>query len=270
MNQLPQSKYTTAEVRTSFAVFCTSIEVGITFEVSKYYDRSRSVLQSKYVNTAIAVGPADVVRFVARTGSNRMEELEAPRNCPHAHTAYEVQDTPFFKRSFAAEVAVCQDCRQTLWTEHTRAQFSEWVKRLKREHREVFQVQFYLTKAAQLGLEVFLIPYPGVPKSTLIRALTTVYLSSLVRLPSFAAMAREMIEHGSYRALAFGPRRKTSLQISPMAMLELQSRSDALKLSPHKIVEDAILKLLALSQESDRQLWDHELKPQLDLILRST
>ena len=192
--------------------------------------------------------------------------------CPHAHTTSQTLKTPFFNKTFEAEASVCLDCGQTLWTTATQSHFQTWVADLKNQRRNSFQVQFYLPKGAHSGLEALLTRFPSVPKSALMRAVTSLYLSVRARRPEFDQISRELVELGSYRLVSSGPRRKTSLQFSPMALLELQAWTSRLNRPAYKIVEEAIYKILALSVEPSpklHELWEDDLKPQLELILRS-
>lgn len=201
-----------------------------------------------------------------------MEIQKGTSDCPHAHMERRPITAGFFKRTFAGEADVCPDCGLTLWTDATQQRFRDWIVQLKHERRDTFQVQFYIPRQAREGLDEFLARFPGVPRSVLMRALTTVFLSAHTRIADFQNQSRQLIERSSYRLVAEGPRRKTSVQFSPMALLEVQTWAGILKLPPHKIVEDAIFKCLALSNEPDprlRGLWERDILPQLEFVLRA-
>lgn len=192
--------------------------------------------------------------------------------CTHAQSERRQIRADFFKRTFEGEADVCLSCGYTAWTAETQTQFHRWVVALKQERRDTFQIQFYLPHQPREGLLEFLTRFPGVPRSVLIRAMTTVFLSAHSRRPEFQNVSRQLIERASYRLVAEGPRRKTSVQFSPMALLDLHTWCEILKLPPQKIVEDAIFKLLALQTETDpqlRALWESDLLPHLELILRA-
>lgn len=199
-------------------------------------------------------------------------ERETVASCPHVRTTRRVVESEHFKRSFSAEVDECLDCGARLWTQETRLRFHQWLTELKHEKRDTFQIQFYLPDTARLAMQELLKDYPGVPMSALIRTMTAVYLSSLLRVPEFQAISNRVFELRSYQVLTQGRRRKTSLQFSPMALLDVQAWGEILKLPPHKVVEDAIYKGLALQNEADSELrtfWERNLWPQADVILRS-
>lgn len=202
-----------------------------------------------------------------------LETQKRAEGCPHAHTERWPITAEFFRRTFHGEAEACLDCGLSLWTDATQQKFRQWIVQLKHEKRDIFQVQFYIPRQARDGLDEFLTRFPGVPRSVLMRALTTVFLSAHTRVADFRDRSRLLIERASYRLIAEGPRRKTSVQFSPMALLEVQTWSGVLKLPSHKIVEDAIFKSLALSNETDpelRALWERDLLPQLEFVLRAT
>ena len=192
--------------------------------------------------------------------------------CPHTRTTRRIINSEHFKRLFAAEIDECADCGAQLWTSDSRLRFHEWLIQLKHEKRDTFQIQFYLSDPARQRMKDLLKAYPGVPMSALIRTMTAVYIASLIRLPDFQSISRQMIEMHSYRTVHAGPRKKTSLQFSPTALLDVQAWGEILKLSPHKVVEDAVYKFLALKHESSPELrtyWERNLWPQIDVTLRS-
>ncbi len=201
-----------------------------------------------------------------------VNEQQTLKDCPHARTKRRVVMSEHFKRQFPVEMDECIDCGAQIWTQEARVRFHQWLLQLKQEKREIFQIQFYLPEQARRGMREILKDYPGLPMSALIRTMTTVYLSCLMRLPDFQDISQRAFELSSYRNFSEGPRRKTSLQFSPMALLDLHAWGEILKLPPHKVVEDAIYKFLALKSEKDPELktyWSQNLSPQADLILRS-
>jgi len=192
--------------------------------------------------------------------------------CPHTLTTQRVVRAEFFKREFLAEVNECQACGLQSWTPDTHARFQQWMVVLKHEKRDLFQIQFYMPVTVRQKMREFLRPFPSVPMSSLIRATTAVHLAALIRAPEFAAVSRRVFESESYRQVTAGERRKTSLQFSPMAMLDIHTWAPHLRMTPPKVVEDALYKFLALQSEADPQLrgfWEHNLRPQVELVLRS-
>ena len=192
--------------------------------------------------------------------------------CPHAATDRREIKSKFFRREFSAEVDVCRACGQRLWTPETQVRFNAWILGLKKERRDVFQLQFYISESARRGLVDALDRFPGISPSVLVRVMVTVYLSAHIRYPEFKDVLVRVGHSPAYQKLIFGRRRKTSVQFSPMALLDIQSWADILKLAPHKIVEDAISKMLTLQVESEprlRDFWDKSLRPQIEVILRA-
>lgn len=201
-----------------------------------------------------------------------VNEQETVVNCTHSRTTRREVPSEHFKRQFLAEVDECLDCGAQVWTHNARLRFHQWLLQLKHEKRDIFQIQFYLPDTARQAMGDLLKGYPGVPMSALIRTMTAVYLSSMIRLPDFQTVSRRVLEMNSYRLITAGRRRKTSLQFNPMALLDVQAWGEILKLPPHKVVEDAVFKFLALKNEQDPQLrayWERNLWPHADTILRS-
>jgi hypothetical protein len=199
-------------------------------------------------------------------------QAEAPAVCAHATTDRREIKSEFFRREFTAEVDVCRTCGQRLWTPDTQVRFNAWVVQLKQDRRDVFQLQFYIPESARQGLNEALDRFPGIAPSVLIRVMVTVYLSAHIRYPEFKEVLKRVGSRPNYQKYAFGRRRKTSVQFSPMALLDIQSWANILKLAPHKIVEDAVFKLLALQNETDgglRDFWEKSLLPQIEVILRA-
>lgn len=197
---------------------------------------------------------------------------EAQGTCPHVDVDRRTIKSEFFKREFAAEVDQCRSCGVQLWTPDTQARFNTWILGLKQERRDVFQLQVYVPDTARNALADVLARFPGVPTSALMRVMTTVYLSSQVRYPEFKEVLRRLIHRPAYQSYIFGRRRKTSVQFSPMALLDIQSWGEILKMPPHKILEDAVFKLLALNAETEpglREFWEKNILPQIELILRA-
>lgn len=199
-------------------------------------------------------------------------EREGAPSCPHSQVDRRLIKSEYFKREFEAEVDECRNCGLKLWTADTHQRFHRWVLELKHEKRDAFQLQFYMPVAARQRLQEFLKRFPGVPMSVAIRAMTTVYLSSIVRFHEFQTISRRVSERHAYLLISVGVRKKTSIQFNPISLLDIHSWSDVLKLPPHKIVEEAIFKFLALREEEDpelRDFWERHLLPQLEIILRA-
>lgn len=199
-------------------------------------------------------------------------ETVVSSSCPHTWTEKRVINSEYFKRQFVAEVDECRNCGAQVWTRETRHRFHQWMLELKHERRDVFQIQFYLTDSAREALKDLLKSYPGVKMSALIRAITSAYLNSMIRFQDFQSVSHQILELSSYRRIADGVRKKTCIQFSPIALLDVQAWGEILKLSPHKVVEDATYKCLALKIEPDTKLrshWEQNLWPQIEVILRS-
>ncbi|MGE0528100.1 MAG: hypothetical protein AB7G93_01530 [Bdellovibrionales bacterium] len=199
-------------------------------------------------------------------------EKEISGACLHARVSRRVITSEFLKRTFLAEVDECQDCGIQLWTPETYIRFQEWMVNLKHEKRDLFQIQFYMPRSAREILSDLLRRYPGVPMSSLMRGITAVYLNSMTRMAGFQNLSSRLNERHSYLSVISGQRKKTSLHFNSVALLDVQTWAEVLKLPSHKVVEEALFKSLALHLEIEsefKRIWEQSFSPTLELILRA-
>lgn len=191
--------------------------------------------------------------------------------CNHNNTSKKMVSQDYFGLTFSCKMEVCNDCDARLWTAESKQKLNDWLQDLKKSNRDAFVVQANLSEHSKKCLHEILTEYPGTHLTTLIRAMTLVFLNSMER-PEAADLLERSAEGEVYSSFHEGEKSITKVQFGPSGMLDISSWSKILQMKSAKIVEEAVYRITSLHVESDLKLkdfWENEILPQISLILKS-
>lgn len=191
-------------------------------------------------------------------------------DCRHLKTKKARITRSFLGKDFITIGKKCNSCGAILWDKSTDKKFFDWLRKLYKEENHRFQLQLGLSESATKCFEELENKYYGVPKSTLFRALTAVYMD-LMKKSRFQSIIKEITAGEVYQSFIEGTKDRYKVLFRPFVIIEIEAVSDLTNRTPNKFVEDSIIKLLSLIYESDSELnefWKKEVKEKLEYVLK--
>jgi hypothetical protein len=187
--------------------------------------------------------------------------------CEHKTASKQAISRELFGKTFKGRGEVCAECGSVLWDKKSQNEFYNWLLKLDvSSNRDKFTVQFFLTDKAALCLERIVKQFPGSDKTTMLRALTVIYLSAV-------AHVENITEGDVFKDLSRGVRKqKYKVYFKPLVLLDLQSWAKIAGIPSSKFMEEAILRILSVYIESDpvmKEFWRSTILPRLELILKA-
>lgn len=191
--------------------------------------------------------------------------------CNHNNIVNKKVSLDYFGLTFSANMDVCEDCGSHLWTQDSRTQLNDWLVEQKKSNRDHFVIQTHLSNHAKECMEEMIRSYPGVHISSLIRAMTLVFLHFMEE-PKHAELFEMASEGEVYASFLQGEKHITKVQFAASAMLDIHSWAKILHIKPAKVVEEAVYRLTSINVDQDPELkkfWETQILPQISLILKS-
>lgn len=199
-----------------------------------------------------------------------MRELEK-MPCEHTESSEQVVDVDYFGLVFSTPMEVCTKCGAFLWTQESKDHLNTWLAEQKKNNRDHFVIQAAISNNAKACIDEIAKNYPGLATSTLIRAMTSVFLFFMEQ-PEYSQMFESVTDSDVYQSFQHGEKHVTKVQFSPSGMMDVHSWAKLLHLKPSKVVEEAICRMTGIYVDADPQLknfWETVVFPQIALILKS-
>ncbi len=194
--------------------------------------------------------------------------------CEHKKASKQAISRELFGKIFKGRGEVCTECGSILWDKRSQNEFYNWLLKLGvSSNRDKFTVQFFLTDKAALCLERIVKQFPGSDKTTMLRALTVIYLTAVAPFPEFSAHVENITAGDVFKDLSRGERKqKCKVYFKPLVLLDLHSWAKIAGIPSSKFMEEAILRILSVYIESDpimKEFWRSTILPRLELILKA-
>lgn len=194
--------------------------------------------------------------------------------CEHKKASKQSISRELFGKIFKGRGEVCDECGAILWDKNSQKEFYDWLSELDAAtSRDKFTMQFFLTNKASLCLDKMVKQFPSSDKTTILRALTVIYLTVVAPYPEFSAHVENITDGDVFKDLSQGERKqKYKVHLKPLVLLDLQSWAKIAGLAPSKFMEEAILRILSVYIENDpvmKEFWKLTILPRLELILKA-
>jgi hypothetical protein len=117
--------------------------------------------------------------------------------------------------------------------------------------RAQFAVQVFLPEGAIVALKKIEDRFPGVTNSTIVRALFAIYSDRVTTREPLNRAVEDLIKMDEYRHLSEGTRSRVHVRFKPASFEDLHGLAEAFDMSPAKIVENAVIRMLAVLEWGD-------------------
>lgn len=188
-------------------------------------------------------------------------------NCTHDEKIKRVLKRTFLGEDFTYDGEVCKRCESSLWDESSERAFKKWLTELHKKKRHLFQIQYSITKEVQKCLERLNESFFEIEESVLVRAIVIVYLKMV------AGNDKGFDQGDVYSSFKKESEKvHKKIQFRPPGMRDIISIRDMLGVRSSFIVEEALLRILALSIESNEEMnayWRSIVFKEIETILKA-
>ena len=194
------------------------------------------------------------------------------KDCEHLNQKKKRTNYLFLGANFPYNATLCTDCGASLWDVAREKAFNSWLVKLYKEEQYRFQIQIGLPKSSSSCIEELSRKYLGAPKSSILKALTIIYMELMDNL-KFEEVIKEVISREVYQSFQDTKKERYKVLFRPFAMINIQSISELTNRTPNKFVEDSVLKILSLFIEKDpalKEFWEKEIKSKLETMLKAS
>lgn len=191
--------------------------------------------------------------------------------CLHKNTTKKTISHDYFGLIFAVKMDVCSDCGVQIWSNEIRQKRNAWLAEQKRTQRDAFVVQANLSENSRKYVGEMIRTYPGITITTMIRAMTLVFLTSMEK-PDASELLERVTKTAVYENLSRGDRSIVKVQFGPFGMLDINSWAKIFQMKSPRIVQEAVYRMTSLHLEQDpvlKSFWELQILPQIALILKS-
>jgi hypothetical protein len=173
--------------------------------------------------------------------------------CEHTHSLTKAIKEKILGKYFSFRGEVCGDCSAVLWTDATQKAFNHWLFKLHEKEPNLFVIQPRLTSAASKFLDKLHESFKDHSRATLIRAMVYLFIDDLGRDAHFAAEVAKVQQSESYDYFTKGEKNPRRVRVKPSQLLDLIAWSKSTGYAPAKIMEMAVVGMLSLYRENERQ-----------------
>lgn len=198
----------------------------------------------------------------------------ATLDCIHSNLKRQEVAQQYFGLDFVITTDVCQDCGAVLRDEATERNFRNWLNQIAQSHRDKFTLQPFFSPNAVNCLENLLNNFPGAHISVLIRAMVSVYINNVLTDPERTQTVESIVDSEIFSSFVDDgtPMKRHSINFKPIALLDIVTWAEILEMAPAKFVQEATLRILALSYDSNpglKSYWDQHIFPKLRMIINA-
>jgi hypothetical protein len=191
-------------------------------------------------------------------------------DCFHPRTKDGITKRKFLGETFRTKATVCSDCGAELWDSDVQGKFNGWLAKLHTSKRGKFQIQPFFTTNARECLKKMTLEFPGSKESSIVRAMTFLYLESAHDKELLGRM-ESLFKGDGFDSLKSGKKSSLAVGFNPMGIMAVHGWAELAAVTPAKVVEEATLRVLAVYLSVDpqgRKIWA-EVKESLTRLLRA-
>ena len=168
--------------------------------------------------------------------------------CEHKNTKTATLSKKFGSLTFTTKGLACIDCGADCWTVEAHAKYMAWLGGLYSAEatKEQFSVQVLLPAGAVKAINAIATRFPGIKTSVIVRALFAAYNDHVAPRPALAAAADAVAKMPEYQSFQEGERTRVNVRFKPASYEDLRGLAEAFEVPEAKIVENAVLCMLAV------------------------
>lgn len=184
-----------------------------------------------------------------------------------------VVEKDFLGKAFKYKTQVNEE-GQALWTKEIDNQFSQWLHDLKENNRELFKVQYSISKNASLVLNKLKERLGVFDESLLVRAITITFINFIDTKKGHQVIKKLKFYRDSddFKNLNDGEGIKKNLYFSPTGMRDVESYSQLTGQKKGQVVKNALYSVLLISINEDdeiRRFWEQEVLEKISTIIKA-
>lgn len=186
--------------------------------------------------------------------------------------------TQTIKKEFLGEVftykSVVDEDGSVLWTREIDNQFSHWLYQLRDKNRELFKVQYSISKNAHSVLERIKEHLGVFDESLIVRAITITFINFIDTKRGYQITKKlnRYKDLPDFKELTQGDLIKKNLYFSPIGMRDIEAYAQLVNLSKGKIIKNALYSVLLISINEDEEIkkfWEQEILDKITTILKA-
>jgi hypothetical protein len=179
----------------------------------------------------------------------------------------------FLGHTFSYKTEVDEEGR-ALWTKDIDHKFSKWLFELREVNRELFKVQYSITKNAHKVLEKLKNELGVFDESLIIRAITITFIN-FIDTKSGKKVLKKLSEYKSnedFSLLVKGDVLKKNLYFSHLGIRDVEAYSQLTGLPKSKVILNALYSVLLISINEDAEIkrfWEEEIVEKITTIVKA-
>jgi hypothetical protein len=193
--------------------------------------------------------------------------------CSHKSISTKKIAKEIFDMTFEAKTSVCNDCGAHLRNDEYEKKYMHWLEGIYKERRDKFQAQCHFSNNLIKCAEAYLENYPGISSTVFLRALVIIYFNVIDRDEKKSNQLESLLDSEIRDSFTNDKdKKKVNIQFKPKMMIELLAVSEFLEISPSALVEEVVVKLMAVITSRDqklREFWENEIRAYLDMFLQA-
>lgn len=179
----------------------------------------------------------------------------------------------FLGNTFTYKTEV-DDKGNLLWTQKIDSEFSKWLHELKDQNRELFKVQYSLSKNAYDVLSKLKVRIGVYDDSLIVRAITITFVNFIDTRKGRAIIKKlnAYKDSGDIEKLKEGENLKKNLYFSPVGMRDIEAYSNLTGLKKGQVIRNALYSVLLISINEDEEIknfWENEIIEKLTTIVKA-
>lgn len=182
------------------------------------------------------------------------------------------------KKEFLGEIfsykTKIEDEDKVLWNKEIDKKFSHWLYQLREKNRELFKVQYSISRNAHLVLEKIKEDIGVFDESLVVRAITITFINFIDTRRGQQMMKKLNLYKDSLdlKTLTEGEVLKKNLYFSPIGMRDVEAYSKITELSKGRVVKNALYSVLLISINEDdeiKKFWEKEILEKITTIVKA-
>ena len=158
-------------------------------------------------------------------------------DCDHKATKDGFAKRKFLGETFRAKASVCKSCGAELWDHDVQGKFNGWLTKLHSRKRGKFQIQPLFSANVRACLKKMALEFPGSKDSSIVRAMTFLYLEAGQDRVLLRDMESIFISD-TFIMLRSGKKASLPVGFNPMGILAIHGWGELTGVPPAKVVEE--------------------------------
>lgn len=179
----------------------------------------------------------------------------------------------FLGETFTYKTEIDEDGK-ALWTKEIDNQFSHWLYQLRDENRELFKIQYSISKNASSVLDKLKEHIGVFDESLIVRAITITFINFIdtKRGQQMMKKLNQYKDSSDFKTLVDGETLKKNLYFSPIGMRDVEAYAQLTKHPKGKVVKNALYSVLVISINEDEEIkkfWEKEILEKITTIVKA-